>query len=390
MNASDLLLDQWSRQVKELFPMLHAYQQDALAFAVAGIMHSETAVMQRVAEAVWERSSSLTSISSHERRLQRFVANERIEVQACWAHVLAHILPFWHNKPVTLILDVTPYSSYASIVYVGILLQSRVLPLAWEVMPQQQSWEQGQWQIVERLFEQISAALLTTDCTLLADRGLSGLPLIRLCQKQGWHYLLRIRAEDAFRRKFRHYHRDWEQGQQVVKKEGEQWYGRILLWQEHQFDTWLSASWEAGYEEAWFLISDRRASAGRIGEYGQRMSVEATFQDSKSRGCMIEDSRFRQREHLHRWLFAVFLAMWWMAHLGQSCIHHGHRKHVDRCDRRDKGFLRIGRLWLKAILKKATQALFRREKLSRIQAQLANCLLFSHRNGRLFFSIYRS
>jgi hypothetical protein len=50
--------------------------------------------------------------------------------------------------------------------------------------------------------------------------------------------------------------------------------------------------------------------------------------------------------------------------------------------------LRIGRLWLKAILKKANQALFRRESQGRIKAQLANCLLFSHRKECLFFSIY--
>ncbi len=69
-------------------------------------------------------------------------------------------------------------------------------------------------------------------------------------------------------------------------------------------------------------------------------------------------------------------------------MHHGQRKHLDRADRRDKGFLRISRLWVQRILKKANQALFRREDRRRIKAQLANCLPFSHRNGRLFFSLY--
>ncbi len=34
MNASDLLLDQWTQQVKEVFPKLHYYQQETLAFVV--------------------------------------------------------------------------------------------------------------------------------------------------------------------------------------------------------------------------------------------------------------------------------------------------------------------------------------------------------------------
>lgn len=108
MDASDLLLDQWSQQVKEAFPCLHAYQQKTIACCVQGIIESGNAVMQRVAETVWEHLGSDTKLVSHERRLQRFVANEAIEVNACWEQFLQHVLPFWHNKPVTLILDMTP------------------------------------------------------------------------------------------------------------------------------------------------------------------------------------------------------------------------------------------------------------------------------------------
>ncbi len=84
MNAFDLLLDQWTQQVKEIFPALHHSQQQSIAFCVQGIIQSGNAVMQRVAEAVWEHSSSETKMVSHERRFQRFVANERIEVESCW------------------------------------------------------------------------------------------------------------------------------------------------------------------------------------------------------------------------------------------------------------------------------------------------------------------
>jgi hypothetical protein len=310
-------------------------------------------------------------------------------VEACWKEFLQNTLPFWENKRATLILDMTPYTQEATIVYLGILVQSRVLPIAWQIMPQQESWDERQWEIVQRLFDQVAAYLSRTDCTLLADRGLTCLNLIKLCKKQKWHYLFRLKNEEWFRRTFRHFYRNWEQGKYVVKEEGDQWYGKVLLWQEHQFETWLSACWELGYEEAWFLISDRKASHQRVREYALRMRVESTFQDQKSRGCMIECSRFTNRDHLNRWLFAVFLAMWWIAHLGSSCIHHGHREQVDRKDRRDKGLFRIGRLWLTAILKKANRDLCP-TTLSRIKAQLANCLPFSHRNQRLCFSIYRT
>ena len=108
MNAFDLLLDQWTQQVKEIFLALHHSQQQSIAFCVQGIIQSGNAVMQRVAEAVWEHSSSETKMVSHERRFQRFVANERIEVETCWNSFLQQVFPFWQNKPVTLVLDMTP------------------------------------------------------------------------------------------------------------------------------------------------------------------------------------------------------------------------------------------------------------------------------------------
>lgn len=174
MDASDVLLDQWSQQVKEVFPDLHSYQQQTLALGVQGVVQSGSAVMQRVAETLWEQLDQDTKITSYERRLQRFVANERVEVQACWQTFLAHALPYWQNKPVTLILDLTPYTAKATIVYLGILMHTRVLPVAWSVMPQQESWDRGQWEIVGQFFEQVAPYLTSAHCTLLADRGLRG------------------------------------------------------------------------------------------------------------------------------------------------------------------------------------------------------------------------
>ena len=116
------------------------------------------------------------------------------------------------------------------------------------------------------------------------------------------------------------------------------------------------------------------------------MRVEACFQDQKSRGCCIECSRFTDRAHLNRWLLVVYLAMWWATHVGCSCLHHGHREVVDRKDRRDKGLLRIGRLWLKALLKKVNHAFDTQERRVSV-AQLANCLPLFHRKGHLCFAI---
>ena len=111
--------------------------------------------------------------------------------------------------------------------------------------------------------------------------------------------------------------------------------------------------WDPDYEEPWLLISDQGADQRYVRLYAWRMRVEATFQDSKSRGWNIEASWIEDRTHLDRLLLALFLAMWWISHLAAACIHHGQRQRFDRVDRRDKSIFRLGRLWLLDILRRA-------------------------------------
>src|SRR5258706_4417149 len=61
MEAPSVLLEQWTRQVKELFPHLHGHQQKGLAFAVLGIALTGEAVLQRLAACRRERSRGLAS-----------------------------------------------------------------------------------------------------------------------------------------------------------------------------------------------------------------------------------------------------------------------------------------------------------------------------------------
>jgi Transposase DDE domain len=286
---------------------------------------------------------------------------------------------------VTLVLDCTPYHQQFTIVFVGVLVQRRLLPLAWELTPQTENWDERLWPIVERLFAQVAQHLHSPDVTLLADRGLSSLALIRLCERHQWHYLLRIKQDECYRRRWRHFYRDWQRGGDFLLKKGTQWFGEVLVWKEHAHPCSLSACWDPRFQEAWFLISDRPAGLGMVSRYALRMRVEATFQDSKSRRWCIESRRFSQAAHLNRWLFMIFVAFWWTTHLGASCKHQGQAKLFDRQDRYDKSLLRLGHLWLKELLKRSHAAM-RRQSL--VEApRMRNCLPFHRTAHGLRFSI---
>jgi len=165
MEAPTLLLKQWTNQVKELFPKLHGHQQKSLASAVLGMVLAGHAVLQRIAEEISLQQVSEAKMPSIERRLQRLIANERIEVAVCWKAFLEQVLPFWQSKEVVLVLDCTPYGQTFTLVYLGLLVHRRVLPLAWKIMPQQETWEQGQWELVRELVAEVAAQFPPANCT---------------------------------------------------------------------------------------------------------------------------------------------------------------------------------------------------------------------------------
>ncbi len=364
MNAFSPLCTVWHQQVKEFFHGLHGHQSKTLAMFVLGAIKAESIVISRVAEALLAESDA--KAPSIERRLERFLSNTKIDTEKTWDDLLQVVMPFFREKPMRLVIDLTPYEEHAQVIYIGLLQHSRVLPLVWKVMPGQTKWDQGLWECIDKLFERLAPHLGETDCTIMGDSAFGCFPMVRLCQKYRWHYLFRICEQ--------HTCEHWSsQGRllptcpvsDLVNEPGMRFYGHIRLWQEDQIETNLSACWENNEEEALFVISDRPACRRRIADYLLRWRVESTFQDLKSRGWDWKESHVRRLDRVDHLLFVLFLMVWWLAHLAASCIHNGKRDRYDRHDRRDKGIFRIGRLYLLDIERKALR-----------NADLVNCLLF--------------
>ncbi len=175
MDASSVLWMNWQEQLKELLTGIHGHQKKTLAFFVLGMVLSGCAVMQRVAETLSERGLSSAKMTSIERRLARFIGNSRIVVPLIWKLFLAQVLTPFRGERLYFVLDNMPFRDDLTIVYLGLLVHSRVLPVAWAVMPAQTKWDKGQWDIVGQLLDQVTIHLPDTCCTLMADRGLTGM-----------------------------------------------------------------------------------------------------------------------------------------------------------------------------------------------------------------------
>jgi hypothetical protein len=84
MDASAVLWERWRAQVKDLMPAIHGHQKKTLAFFVIGIVLSGSAVLQRVAESLSLQGINPAKMTSIERRLARFLANDRVVVTKIW------------------------------------------------------------------------------------------------------------------------------------------------------------------------------------------------------------------------------------------------------------------------------------------------------------------
>lgn len=361
---SSVLCEAWQKQVQEFFTDLHGHQSKTLAWFVLGALRAQSVVLPQVAEALLAESEA--KASSIERRLERFLSNPRIDVEQTWEQLLAQVMPFLCQQPIRLIIDVTPYEEHAQVIYLGLLQHSRVLPLAWKVMPGQQKWEQGFWECITELFERIAPHLGTTACTVIGESAFGCFAMVQLCQRYHWHYLFRIAGHHTCqRRSARGHFGERIAVAKLVREPGKRFHGSVRLWQEEPIETELSIFWDHAEEEALIVISDVRAGKGRIAEYRLRWRVEATFQDGKSRGWDWESCHVRALERVNRLLLVLFLLFWWLAHLAAGCIHHGKRDRYDRTDRRDKGIFRIGRLYL-----------FDIERRNAHSGNIQQCLLF--------------
>jgi hypothetical protein len=348
------LLHGWLAQVEALLPAARVTRVRVLALFALGMIWAETVRVHRVAAAL----PLPARVPSIERRLRRFLANPRVTVETLWRPLLPALLRRWAEQEVVLVFDPTPYRGDWTVLWVGIVVHRRVLPLTWWLVPQQTPWPQTLQTLLPALLAPIAAAL-PPGCTvtLLGDRGVAGPTLIDAAHAHGWHVLMRLNVGSPQAHRLRLWDSDaaprgaewrlWD----WVETVGTGWSGAVQIFKTAGWrDGYLTIHRRPGMREWWILFSTRPGGRDRIREYAQRSRVEATFGDGKRRGWGLEQSRVTDAAHLERLLLVWHLALWWLHALGVQVIKAGVRCHFDRPDRRDRSLVRLGWLWLHAQL----------------------------------------
>jgi DDE family transposase len=343
------LLHEWTNQLHALLPGERITRVRVLALFALGMVWAGTVRVNQVAAAL----PLGVRVPSIERRLRRFLDNAAVTPQALWQPLLPVLLRRWAGQEITLVFDPTPYRGAFTVLWVGIVVHRRVLPLSWMIVPQQEQWPDQLKALLPPLLAPIAAALPPgCQVTLLGDCGLSGPSFLDTTRQMGWEVLLRVNVSAGQTHRLRLLDAAGAPGPEqglwaVVGTVPSGWHAPAQIFKGAGWRTGhLTVCQRPGFSERWVLFSSRPGGRERIREYARRSRVEATFADGKTRGWGLEHSRMRDPLHLDRLLLAWHLALWWVHALGRLVIRRGIRPHFDRTDRRDRSLVQLGALWL--------------------------------------------
>jgi hypothetical protein len=108
--------------------------------------------------------------------------------------------------------------------------------------------------------------------------------------------------------------------------------------------------WEAGEEEPWYLATDQAATWRTLRMYKVWMWTEEMYGDMKGHGFDLEATHLQCLDRLSRLVLGVCVVYVWLIALGSGVVKNGQRHLVDRKDRRDKSYFRLGWDWLERCL----------------------------------------
>src|SRR3954470_8814268 len=125
MSASSMLRDSRRQVQQDLLPNLHGPQSKALAdlsFSMTVVAHCHSG---RLAVAVPGDARP----ASVQRRLERLLANDRLDPDSAWPQLAHAVLGGWAGGPLVLILDETPNHNDLRCMKITLAYRKRALPI---------------------------------------------------------------------------------------------------------------------------------------------------------------------------------------------------------------------------------------------------------------------
>jgi hypothetical protein len=281
--------------------------------------------------------------ASVKRRIERTLANDRIDPDSAWSQLARAILGGRAGGPVVLILDETPNRNDLRCMTITRAYRKRAWPIGCvcDALGGQPEPRPG---LIIGLFRQVAACLPEgAEVTLLADRGLAWPRIVDACGELGWHLVLRLRGQTRVRT---------AEGREcsavdLAPNPGARWWGRAKVFKKSGWRTArVAACWEKDQKGPWLLVSDRPEGVRLFRRDATRVWTEELFRDEKSQGFHREKSHVTGPAHAARLVLLIALATYLALALGSRVIQAGLRRWLESTRQRMLSLFTIGMRWM--------------------------------------------
>src|SRR5215210_7511769 len=203
---SDLAgLWQWRAELAKRLPGLSVAQVRVLAEWSLGMVLSRSSALSAVS--LWWATETGQRQGTVRQRLREWCysverkrggGRQELEVEPCFAALLAWIVASWSGRQLALALDATTLGDRFVVLAISVVYRGCAVPVAWSIVAagEKRAWR-PEW---ERLLGHLRGTV-PADWTVivLADRGLYARWLFTTIVGLGWHPFLRVNLGGTFR-----------------------------------------------------------------------------------------------------------------------------------------------------------------------------------------------
>jgi hypothetical protein len=280
-----------------------------------------------------------TTPAATQRRLQRTLANDRIDPELAWPQRARASLAGHAGGPITLILDETPNHNDLRCLKITPAYRKRALTIR-SVCYAPGGQGEPMPELIDRLLREVAACLPEgARVTSLADRGLAWPQVVDVCTELGWHYVIRLQGQTRVRTA------DGSESTaaELAPRPGTGWRGAAEVFKKSGWrEAAVAACWEPGCDGPWLLVSDRDDGPRLFRRYARRTWTEELFKDEKSSGFHWEESHVDDPVHAGRLVLLIALATYLAPGLGSRVIQAGLRRLLESGRERMLSLFQIG------------------------------------------------
>ena len=320
-----------------------------LAMMVTGVLLGPHVQLFAIAMCV----SCPIKLTSIVRRFERFVADERVDVQVFFEPFVRAMQISLGNEMVYLLMDCTQAGPKCRTLFIGLAYHGTVLPLIWKTIKGKKGHVKGEFQraLLAELYPKFR---YHRRVIVLGDAEFSNETVINWFEsKKGWHFVFRFQSNYLIQTGSG---KPWLSAKELYEARKMQ-PGQVEHWEKvgfteaHQIPgLTMTVHWGAEAKEPLCLISSLPASEEPHLIYEMRFWIETLFGNQKARGFQLARTQMTTPEHIDRLILALVIGTCIALGLGTHLIVTQQTDQVDRADRRDLSLFQLGWRWLYRLL----------------------------------------